>query len=532
MTKNPPRERARLDWMWIVLIGLILQGLLAARLQRPSYMDAYYYATNGQRLADGFGFTEMIIWQFLDNPAGLPAPSHTYWMPLPSILAAIGYKLIGGFKGAQIPFVLLAGLLPWLSFAISKRISGERWQAWAAALFTASGGFYVNYFSQPSTFAPFAVVGAFSLYALAQASLKTGRSAMGWWMLAGLAAGFGHLTRADGVLLLLIGLLIWATGFRRRSEIRSPSLAKHLFFLIAGYLAVMGWWFAHNLATSNHALSTVGTQTIFLTSYNDIFAYGRSFDLPHLWAWGGKNILLSRLSGISNAAQTFIAVNCFIFLAPFILWSWKRLRAAPARWPWLKPMTWYALTLYAVMSLVFTFPGERGGLFHSSAALWPWLMALAPAGIGFAVEWAAARLSHWKPQRAKLLFTSLFIVIAFAISLALGTTRAPENDAAQLYSQIGATLPKNSRVMVGNAPGFYYHTGLSAISIPNEPMEIMLHAAETYHITHLLLDSDRPQPLAELYDGSFPHPALELVADVDGLKLFVRHSEADLERSN
>ena len=86
--------------------------------------------------------------------------------------------------------------------------------------------------------------------------------------------------------------------------------------------------------------------------------------------------------------------------------------------------------------------------------------------------------------------------------------------------------------MVGNAPGFYYHTGLSAISIPNEPTEIMLQAAEAYGVTHLLLDSDRPQPLAALYDGIVSHPALELVAEADGLRLFLYHSEADLERSD
>lgn len=532
MRSNPLSKSTKLDWLWLVLIGLVLQALLASRLQHPSYMDAYYYTTNGQRLADGFGFTEMIIWQFLDNPAGLPTPSHTYWMPLPSILAAIGYKLIGGFRGAQSAFVLLAGLLPWLSYAISQRISGVRWQAWAAALFTASGGFYVNYFPQPNTFAPFAVVGAFSLYALAKADQETGKPAMLWWLFAGLAVGLCHLTRADGLLLLLVGIIIWTPGFRQRPESGAYSRARHLSLFIAGYFVVMGWWFAHNLATSRNALSTVGTQTIFLTSYDDIFAYGRNFDLAHLWTWGGKNILLSRLRGMSTAAQTFIAVNCFIFLSPFILWSWSRLRAAPARWPWLRPMTWYALTLYAVMALVFTFPGERGGLFHSSAALWPWLMALAPAGIGLGVEWAAARLPHWKPQRAKPLFTLLFIIFSFAVSLVLSAARGPAIDSPALYSQIGAGLPKNSRVMVGNAPGFYYHTGLAAVSIPNDSTEIMLQAAEEYHITHLLLDSDRPQPLAALYNGSEWHPSLELISETDGLKLFLRHSEDDLERSN
>ena len=52
----------------------------------------------GQRLADGFGFTEEVIWQYLDNPGQLPVPSHSYWMPLPSIMAAGGYLISDSFR--------------------------------------------------------------------------------------------------------------------------------------------------------------------------------------------------------------------------------------------------------------------------------------------------------------------------------------------------------------------------------------------------------------------------------------------------
>ena len=203
----------RIDWLGIALIGLLVQAFWALRLTHPSYMDAYYYTTNGQRLADGFGFTEEIIWQFLDEPAGTPTPSHTYWMPFPSLLAALGYQTSNSFRGAQWPFWLLAGLLPLLALAISQQLSGERWQAWVAAMFTAAGGFYAHWFSQPSTFAPFAWAGGLGLYALAQGSRSGERKAEGqrrwiWWLLAGIMAGVAHLTRADGVLVMLVGVWV------------------------------------------------------------------------------------------------------------------------------------------------------------------------------------------------------------------------------------------------------------------------------------------------------------------------------------
>ncbi|MGH2536707.1 MAG: hypothetical protein ACRDHL_04875, partial [Candidatus Promineifilaceae bacterium] len=209
------RSAGRRLWLDLALLGVIGLGLQAAwtaAIQAPTYMDAYYYAINGRQLAEGHGFSEPIIWQYLDAPAGLPAPSHTYWMPLASILAAAGYRL-GGYATDGLLFWLLAGLLPLLAYAISQRLSGERWQAWAAALFAAAGGYYAAFLGQTATFAPFAWAGgvALLLLGLGWCAADKGKTVAAGrvralWLLAGVCAGLAHLTRADGVLLMLIGL--------------------------------------------------------------------------------------------------------------------------------------------------------------------------------------------------------------------------------------------------------------------------------------------------------------------------------------
>jgi hypothetical protein len=529
MYPNQTRHDAKLRyWQELLLVGIfgmLLHWAVALRLEQPSYMDAYYYAANGQRLSSGGGFTELVIWQFLDDPSGLPTPSHTYWMPLPSLLAAAGYKVIGEFRGAQAPFWILAGLLPLLSYSISRTLSGERWQAMMAALLTASGGFYVNFLEQPTTFAPFAWAAGVCLLALAHAGQHG--SPVRWWFLAGVMAGLAHLTRADGVLLMIISLSAWAFQSRDSAAITRSHLSTmgksrlvRLVWLLFGYFLIMGGWFARGWIVSGRPLSTVGTQTIFLTTYDDLFAYGRVFDLSHLLNWGWSNILNSRLQGLSVAAQTVVAVTCFTFLTPFVIWAWLRLGREPSKRHWLRPMSWYALVLFSVMSIIFTFPGSRGGLFHSSAALWPWSMALAPAGLGFAVDWAAARLTHWKPERAKRIFAGLFVGLAFVTSAVIGVTRAPDEGEAQAYLEIEMWLPETAVVMAGNAPGFYYHTGLPSVSVPNEPADILLQAATRYRVTHLILDENRPQPLKGLYEGHWQHPAIELIHDFEGRKLY------------
>jgi hypothetical protein len=503
----------------LALIGLLIQGFWALRLEYPTYMDAAYYTTNGQRLAAGQGWTEMVIWQFLDRPAGFPTPSHSYWMPLSSLLAAAGYRLVGSFRGAQLPFWLLSGLLPLLSYTISRRLVGERWQGWAAGLLTAAGGFYAIYWNQPETFAPFAWAGGLCLLFLAWVQEEN----KSWqWLLAGLAAGLAHLTRADGVLFLLLGygLLLFRTFVPPKERRSWNGQLLNGLWLAGGYLVIMGGWFWHNVQVMGRPLSTVGTQTLFLTTYDDLFAYGRSFNLASYLAWGWGELVRSKLNGLWLAVQSFVAYLGLIFLTPFVLMGWVRLARRPETALLLRPVTAYTLLLFGVMSLLFTYPGQRGGLFHSTAAVWPWVMALAPAGISTAVEWVAVRLPHWQPERAKRIFTALFVVVAFVVSLAVGLPRSLGEEEAAIYQRLDALLPATAVVMAADAPSFHYQTGRPALSIPNEPVEIVLEAAEYYGATYLILDENHPARLHDLYTGDEQAPGLRPVQNVGTHKLF------------
>lgn len=526
--QKPKREKTnwsslpapRSDWLWLALIGLLVQGFWAVQLDYPSYTDAYYYATNGQRLAQGQGFTEQIIWLYLDDPAGLPTPSHTYWMPLTSLLAAAGYWLHDSFRGAQFFFWLLAGLLPLLTAMIVVWLGGRRWQVWLAGLLTAAGGFYAHFLSQPSTFAPFAWAGGGCLLALAMATEKRDPLSVRWrwWLLAGILAGLAHLTRADGLLLLAVGGLVWLVGWRSHSPLS-------LVGLLAGYGLVMGGWLLRNGLVLGTPLPTSGSQTIFLTSYADIFAYGRSFDLAHLLAWGWPEIVRSRLAGLSVALQTFMAVSCYIVLTPFVLWGWGQ--RARQNWCQLAPMSLYALALLLVMSLLFTLPGSNGGLFHSSAALWPWFMALAAVGLDRAVEWLALRRPRWRADEARRVYAAIFVVAAFGLSLLVGLPSGSGVvvEEATVYGEIKSLLPETAVVFAGDAPAFHYHTGLPALSAPNEPPVVLRQMAQRYGATHLLLDSSPPPALAALYAGEIAVVSIHLIAEVDGLRLYELRGE-------
>ena len=516
---------SRHELLWLAVVGLLVQAFWAVRLEHPSYFDAYYYTGNAYRLATGEGFAEEIIWHYLDDPAGLPSPSHTYWMPLASIVGAAGYVLTGTFRGAQLPFWLIAGVaLPLMSYAINWRLAGERWQARMAALLTAAGGYYAAYWNQPTTFALFGLLAGGCLLALALAHSHS-RRAHGYWFLAGLSAGLAHLTRADGVLLLGIGGAIWiwpalfssapsdATSFTQRLRFLRGRLPALLLF-VAGYLLPVAPWLWRNWRLTGAPLSGGGAETIFLTTYNDLFAYERSFDLQSYLAWGWWNIVRSKLEALWLAVQTFVAVTGLTAFTFFAVVGWVHAsRREAARF--LRPVTLYTLALFAVMSLVFTFPGQRGSLLHSSTAIWPWSMALVPLGISLTVHWIAARRAAWRPHTASRLFAAVFLFMVYLITLIVAGGQPLRQEEAAIYRAVGRQLGPDAVVMVGDPASFHYHTGLPALVVPNEPPAITLNAARRYGVSHLLLDANTPPPLKALYEGQAPFDPFRLVAELD-----------------
>ncbi len=514
------RFPSRQHLILLLVLGSTLQLILAWPIDQPGTMDSHYYYASGRSLLQNRAFIEPYIWNYLDDPAGLPAPSHLYWMPLPSMLVAAAQWILGSsFKAAQIPFLLLAAGLPLISYATSWTLSHNRRHALVAGLLTVFSGFYLPYWTIPETFAPYAVLGGLALYAMGRCAQNPGGR---WWPLAiGLLAGLGHLCRADGVLLLLVGILFTAAT---RSSARPRTRPSPVLLLLAGYLLVMTPWFFRNWLIIGAPLSSAGTKTVFLRSYDELFSYGTPLTLQRYLAWGWGNILLSKLAAGWDNLQTFVAVNNLIFLTPLCLIGAWQLRQRRFLWPSLA----FGVMLYGAMTLIFTFPGARGGVFHSSAALLPAIFAVSMVGLDAAVEWAASRRPQWNRQAAQRFFSVGVVLLAAGMSVFIyhskvvgsGTWADPawnHTDAAMI--EVGDWLQAQEVgepvVMVGNPPAFHYHTGLQAIVIPNEGVERTLQAARRYGAGYLVLDQNRPEPLAALHARKENHPALHSVWDAE-----------------
>jgi len=263
--------------------------------------------------------------------------------------------------------------------------------------------------------------------------------------------------------------------------------------------------------------------TLWLTNYDDLYSVGKELSWRTYLAWGWGNILYAKLHAAWINFQRLWAEDLMIFLLPFAAIGAWRLRR---RLEFL-PALIYAPLLYAAMTLAFTEPGWRGGWFHSSVALLPFLYAAAIEGLDALVGWVAKLRRTWDVVQARRVFSAGLVVLAVLLSAYLYSDRVlggrqdvpPWNQRDQIYPRLVAWLdehaPPEAVVLVNSPPTFYYFSERHCLAVPNGDVETLLTVARRYGGDVLVLDRNRPGPLAALYAGELSDPRVELWATLD-----------------
>jgi hypothetical protein len=512
----------RRQYLLLALLGLIAAALAAAFQPAPGYMDADYYYAGGLQLAAGHGFTEPYIWNYLDDPAGLPHPSHGYWMPLASLLAAAGALLFGptSWLAARAGFLAVAASIPPLTAALAFSFTSRRGLALTSGLLAVFSGFYLVYLPTTDTFGLYILMGGlFFLLVARNSSLVTA-------LFLGLLSGLMHLSRADGLLWLLMAFV--AIILFRKPGQSLLSILYSLLSALAGYLLVMAPWFARNYAAFGSFLAPGGSKTLWLTSYDQIFSYPASrITFANWWQSGLNAILKARLWALGMNLANAISVQGGIFLWPLGLFGvWhlrrdRRVRLALAAW---------LLTL-AAMTVVFPFAGARGGFLHSGAALQTVWWALVPIGLDRIIAWGV-RVRGWKLERARLVFPVLFVSLAALLTGVVAAGRLGAGSGSgwggeqSAHSQINEFLvlqgmPDEAVVMIANPPGFWLASGHPAIVIPDGDAQTVLALARRYGAQYLILEQGSiTKGLMDVYDHPEDFPGLVYLGEVEGARVF------------
>ena len=509
----------------LMFFGLVVAGLVAAFQPAPGYMDADYYYAGGMQLVNGHGFSEPYLWNYLDDPAGIPHPSHGYWMPLASILAASGAWIFGhaSWLAARTGSLLVAALIPPITAALAWSFTSRRDLAFTSGLLAVFPAYYVIYLPLTDTFGLYMLFGGLFFLVLFRKSSAINP------LILGLLAGMMHLSRADGVLWLLIAFLADLFIFQKPSKGKFLFVLSFLTLTLAGYLLVMTPWFIRNIHAFGSILAPGASKALWLTSYDQLFSYPASLISFNSWLNSGMAAIVKvRLWALGINLERTLAEQGEIFLLPLVgigLWHMRKDQSVR-----LAALAWF-LTL-SLMTFVFPFAGARGGFFHSGAALQPVWWALAPLGLDRVITWGKQRRG-WNMAQAGMVFRSALVVFAVFLTASIfygrvagGGTEATWGYENEKYSRIdsnlvGLGMSPTSVVMVVNPPGFFLSSGNPAIPIPNGDVNTILFAAHRYGAKYLILEQDGiPAGLVQVYLHPNDQAGLIHLGTAEGAQLY------------
>ncbi|MEE9189134.1 MAG: hypothetical protein V3U36_07185 [Anaerolineales bacterium] len=549
------------DYAGLFTIGVIIFLGIATQESVPGYMDADYYYANGLRIATTGHWNEPFLWNYLDEPEGLPHPAFTYWMPMAGIVSALGIILTGlnNFWGAKLGFVLIASCLAPLTAYLAFSITPKRWAALLAGALALFSGFYYAYLPTTETFGIYMILGiVFFLLVMKlqkdsnnvdlkfnsgqknKKNYKIGSLTSPPWiyLLVGLIVGLMYLTRADGVIWLGMALsAIFLQGYERQKSNRRGENNGSRYFLwfplilaFGAFLITISPWMLRNIFSFGSIFAPGSGRAIWLTAYDELYAFPASQLTFERWLSSGiVEILRVRGWALGLNTLTAIAVQGSIFLAPLIvagMWS-KRLdwRVCVGASGWL--------VSYLAMTFIFPFQGARGGFFHAGAGFQPLFWALTPAGLLVFINWVS-RFRNWEHKRALKLFAGGIVGLAIIMTVfvtwqrVIGDNRAAPtwgiNELA--YQEVEVYLDNldvtsEVVVMVNNPPGYYAMTGRQAIVIPDGDLQTALLAARKYQASYLILDENYPQGLGEIYLNPGNYPGISYLKTIQQMQIYI-----------
>jgi hypothetical protein len=525
-------------------------------------MDADYYYANGLRIAKTGSWNEPFLWNYLDDPEDLPHPAFTYWMPMAGIISAMGITLTGlyNFWGAKLGFILIASCLAPLTAYLAYTITPKRWAALLAGVLALFSGFYYAYLPTTETFGIYMLLGiiffllvmklqkdAYKVYPKSNSYQKIERdykivslTSPPWiYLFMGVIVGLMYLTRADGIIWLGMGLAVILLQVldRYKNSNREEDRKGYLSFLwfplilsLSAFLIIVSPWFLRNIFNFGSIFAPGSGRAIWLTAYNELYAFPASQLTLERWLSSGvAEILKARVWALGLNTLTAFAVQGSIFLTPLIvigLWTKRtdwRVSVGASGW----------LVSYLAMTLIFPFQGARGGFFHAGAGFQPLLWALVPAGLLVFINWVS-RFRNWEVKRSIKLFGVSIVGFAIIMTVFVNWQRLISNDRSApvwgkselAYQEVEAYLvdmdvPSEVIVMVNNPPGYYAMTGRQAIVIPDGDLLTSLLAAQKYQASYLILDENYPQRLGDIYLNPGDYPGISYQDTIQQMQIYL-----------
>jgi hypothetical protein len=521
------------SYLLLAGLGLAVVMLMAAFQPAPGYMDADAYYAGGRQLATGQGFTEQYLWNYLDDPLGIPHPSNAYWMPLASLLAAAGAFVFGpgSWSAARIGFLVVASGLPPLTAALAWSITGRRDLSITSGLLAVFPAFYLPFLPVTDTFGLYMLLGGlfFLLLFRPGATLSTKSLLIPAFFL-GIISGLMHLSRADGLLWLLLAMIAILFVLPKTRQNRSLNTVFAILLGLVGYLLIMAPWFARNFSIFGAPLAPGAAKMLWLTSYDQLFAFpSTQLTAAAWWRSGLTAILKARLWSLGLNLANTLAVQGEVFLLPLIgagFWHMRKDRRIL-----LAGLAW--LVTLGAMTIAFPFAGARGGFFHSGAALQTVWWGLAPLGLERLVAWGS-RKRKWNLAQAGRIFQIGLVGLAVLVTGTVFWSRGLGGNGGQVWEQentayshihdylVSQGATAGDVVMVANPPGYYLASGNPSIAVPDGDIETLLTVAQKYGAHYLVLEGGSvPAGIFPVYADPYGQTKLIYLSEIEHTRVFL-----------
>ena len=467
-------------------VTLVVRVVQAAQLHFPPLDDPAYYVKAAQNVLAGRGLSIAVAWNYVPLPASAGLhPAFDYWMPLTSFAMLPFLWLSGGaYWATQIAGVLAGAALAPMTYAFGRRVLPNTQLAVAAALITALSPLLVYQSATPDSAMLYAALAAGALLVSESntsyaglspptpSSLRTRRSAVPkkeggvrvHYIIAGIMAGLAFLARTPAVFIVAAWLIcvVLARGHRRQA-------AQNTAAAIGGFVVVVAGWLVRNLLTFGFLTSPAGTQTIFLTDYNDLFAYNAPTGWNDLITQaGGVGALLAErgaaLLGVWGSLGSFFWPTGLLPVAGAIL-LWRQ---PQARLPLI-----YCLLLSLGLPLVFGVASEYGSFYHSAGSMSPFLAPAAVLAV-YRLGGLLARIGPRKSYDRRLrqlggaLVGALIMLNLVILPPTLTATAARHSNEGNQFGRIAAWLREHpARAVVANEPTtLNYVSDVPALRLP------------------------------------------------------------------
>lgn len=490
------------DYGILFVVALAFFGLIATLQQVPGYMDAEYYFGQSARITVHHDLIEPFVWNYLNNPTSVTVPGFAFWLPMTSFAAAVGLWISGStsFYAAKILFVLMAALITLMAAFFANQFLPGRRAGWLAGLLAMFSGFYLPFITITDTFTPYMFFGGLFFIGIwfAENRSKASDKPDYWFLLVGICAGALSLTRSDGILWLMGGVL---SVFLIKKKRLTNTLINSALVLI-GFMIVMLPWYLHNLRIYDALYPSGNGLMLWLTKYDDLFVYPSSSITFSRWMESGVgNILMDRLKALGSNLQTLVASGGAIILTPIMMiGAWKTRKST---------LTRLALVMlagiFAVMTVIFPYAGERGGFFHSLSAVQIVLWSVVPVGLDAIIQFGVKR-RNWKTDRSWKMFGTAIVISAAILStvllfekLAKGSESGiPWNETQTAFKTIEQEIQNKTDdrlgvIMVNDPPGFTLATGRPSVMIPSGSAEALIDVSKRYDVQYLVVNGERTE---------------------------------------